>query len=437
MNSSSLRGWILFAALMRKCEKLLLAAFAVVFVLPVCAQNGTLSPYSRFGIGQLGEQSTGISKAMGGVGIGLRQKNIINTLNPASYSTVDTLTFLFDMGISLTNSNFDENGIKQNERNSSFDYVAMQFRLGRKLGFTASMLPLSNVGYNFSETATVRSDQDGDVTTISTYGGEGGIRQISIGLGWAPYGWLSVGADAGYLFGDVTHLVSNKYSESTVFTRNRSYYAQVRGFRYNLGLQTTFRAVGGEMTFGVVYTPAVTTYGESYVLNQLLSGSGTREELSDTTMMKNDFRIPDRIGAGLTYSREKWTAGFDVTYERWSDGRAFDEAGEDRLKLSLGGMFTPEKNDRHLFRRSSYRAGLFCNQPYFNVGADKGPLEIGASVGVSMPIANRWNNLIAINVSGQYVYEKPSVSGMISETYLRLNLGISFNERWFMKWRVE
>ena len=75
------------------------------------AQSGSNSPYSRYGFGQLSDQSFGNSKAMGGIAYGLRNGYQINAANPASYSAVDSLTFLFDFGMSLQNSNFVENGV--------------------------------------------------------------------------------------------------------------------------------------------------------------------------------------------------------------------------------------------------------------------------------------------------------------------------------------
>ena len=39
---------------------------------------------------------------MGGVGYAMNSGRQINVMNPASYAAIDTLTFLFDMGIDLT-----------------------------------------------------------------------------------------------------------------------------------------------------------------------------------------------------------------------------------------------------------------------------------------------------------------------------------------------
>lgn len=436
MNSLFWRDWTQFAVSMRRFEKLMAVALAAFFVLHANAQNGVLSPYSRYGIGVLPEQSVGINRAMGGAGIGLRQRNTLSIANPASYSTVDTLTFLFDMGFSLTNGNFKEKGVKMNVRDASFDYLAMQFRLMRNLGFTASFLPLSNIGYSYSETSVIRRDLDGDMTATNTYSGEGGLRQVSLGLGWAPIKWLSVGAEAGYIFGDITHLITNRYNDASVFTRNKGYYANLDGWKFTFGLQSWFKLGDGTMTLGLLYSPAMKMKDDSYILDQVINSSSV-EEVSDTIILKKGFGIPDKFGAGLSYSTEKWIACADVSCERWTNARFFGTPGLDRLKISLGASYQHEKNDRNLFVRSKYRAGLFYSQPYFNVGNQPGPSEYGASIGISLPIINHWNNLIEINVTGQYVHTRPSAAGMITENYMRLSLGIAFNERWFVKWKVE
>ena len=50
---------------------------------------------------------------------------------------------------------------------------------------------------------------------------------------------------------------------------------------------------------------------------------------------------------------------------------------------------------------------------------------------------NGWNAKSIINISGQAVHVRPNAPGMITENYLRLNIGLSFNEAWFDKWKVK
>ena len=79
----------------------------IVCTLPIWAENGMNSPYTRYGFGQLSSMSVGANKGIGGTGIGLQNSSQINLLNPASYAAVDTLTFLMDIGMSLHNTNFE------------------------------------------------------------------------------------------------------------------------------------------------------------------------------------------------------------------------------------------------------------------------------------------------------------------------------------------
>ena len=44
------------------------------------AENGSNSPYSRYGIGLLADQSLGINRQMGGLGYGLHSNKYINIL---------------------------------------------------------------------------------------------------------------------------------------------------------------------------------------------------------------------------------------------------------------------------------------------------------------------------------------------------------------------
>ena len=158
---------------------------------PVAAQTGVNSPYSRYGVGLLSDHSTGITRAMGGVGTGFRERNTLNLKNPASYSTIDTLTFLADIGFGLQNTNFEENGVKLNARNASVEHMAMQFRILPRVGMTLAFVPFSNVGYSYSSSSIISRDEDGIITSSGAYSGSGGLRQFMAGLGWRPTEWIS------------------------------------------------------------------------------------------------------------------------------------------------------------------------------------------------------------------------------------------------------
>ena len=143
-------------------KKLFLAALMMSLALAVNAQSGMNSPYSQWGLGLLSDQTSGFNAGMNGVGLGFHEHNQVNYINPASYSSVDSLTFLFDAGISGQISNFNENGVKKNAKNANLDYVVAAFRAFRHMGVSFGILPLRKVGYNYSVSGWVNEETKED-----------------------------------------------------------------------------------------------------------------------------------------------------------------------------------------------------------------------------------------------------------------------------------
>ena len=204
------------------------------------AQSGTNSPYTRYGYGNLSDQSFGNSKAMGGLSYGLRDGFQINASNPASYTAVDSLTFLFDAGLSLQNANFKEGTVQTNAKNSTVDYIAMQFRLFEGMGFSAGFLPYSTVGYNMSHTYDLGTDALGNPIQVNdSYNGTGGLQQVYVGLGYKVFKNLSVGVNFSYLFGEISHSITTTFNNSNAFSSVRTDMIDVSDYKLDLGLQYT------------------------------------------------------------------------------------------------------------------------------------------------------------------------------------------------------
>lgn len=121
------------------------------------AQNNTNSPYTMFGYGDINDNYSGEQRAMGGVAIGSRSKTSINTVNPASYSAVDSMTFMFDLGASMLGSRFTIDGKSTSKINANLEYLTMQFPLWKNTGFSMGILPYSFTGYDYSTSEIVDS----------------------------------------------------------------------------------------------------------------------------------------------------------------------------------------------------------------------------------------------------------------------------------------
>lgn len=422
--------------------KKLLSILTTLFITAsIFAGNGINSPYSRFGLGILCDQSFGVNRQMGGLGYALRDSRYINLMNPASIAYVDTLTMLFEAGFSLQNVNFKEGSNKINARNASFDYIAMEFRLHKGLGMSFGFLPYSNVGYSFGSRNAIESNNNGlSASSSNSYNGTGGIYQPYIALGWQPQKNLSVGIMASYIYGDISHTAATLFDDTSIRSTSRYYTMDISNYKLDFGLQY-YTKVGRKngLTLGVVYSLGHDLKADARMIEQTtLSGV---VHSSDTTNLHNSFKLPHTFGFGAVYAiGNKWKVGADYTLQQWGTSDFFGSdtgKGIDRSKVSLGAEFAPGKLYGNLFQRMSYRAGAYYAQPYTEVNGKKGCEEYGVSAGFSIPIVNKHNNRSHLHISGQFIHLEPKSSGMISENYLRINIGITFNEGWFTKMKVD
>lgn len=206
-------------------------------VTDLAAQSGTNSPYSQFGLGVLADQTSGFNRGMNGLGLGFREHNQVNYLNPASYSALDSLTFIFDAGVSGQITNFEENGQKKNANNADLEYVVAGFRAFRHLGMSFGIIPFTTIGYNYSISSFVGNSLT--TTATNTYSGNGGVHQVFYGVGWEPLRGLSIGANISYLWGDYQRSLVNAYSDSYANTLSKYYTGNVRSYKLDVGVQYT------------------------------------------------------------------------------------------------------------------------------------------------------------------------------------------------------
>ena len=428
---------------MTQYKSLIFTFLAIFTSLFAKAENGINSPYSRFGLGTLSDQNLGVNRQMGGLGYALRDKSYINLLNPAAVSSADSTTMIFEGGFSFQNGNFKEGETKINAKNASFDYLAMSFRLKKNLGFAIGILPYSNVGYSFGSNETILSP-DGDTnnafSVIYKYNGSGGLTQPFATLGWGITEKISVGATIAYLYGDISHNVSSEFTDNNISNRTRQYNLNVSSYKADFGLQYSNKISDKHCyILGAVYSLGHDLGAEAQFIERKIT-SGVAE-YSDTTTYNNAFKLPHTFGLGATYTYNgKWTVGADYTLEKWGNSSFFgDNKGCDRSKISLGIEYNPNKISRNVLKRTRYRAGVYYAEPYTEFNGKKGCEEYGISAGFSLPMTsnnNMNNNRSLLNVSGQFVRINPKTEGMITETYLRLNIGVTFNEFWFFKSRV-
>jgi len=406
--------------------------------------NSERSPYSRYGYGRLGERQTAGARAMGGLGAGLRDPNITNPANPASYTAVDSLTFIMDLAVSLRGSYLSEGSKRDSRALGNIDYFTILFPVSRHLAISGGITPYSTVGYRFGNTEPLQGDEKQNLYQRA-YSGSGSFNDLYLGIG-GRIGHFSLGVNASYLFGYTTqqHQVVYSSGNNAINPIDQS-QLHLKGFKFDIGAQyelTLDAQHGRSLVLGATFAPEMKLRSEAVSLQYQYDTKTQRSTLikADTLTSSAQHLSPMSLSAGLTYRyQDVFTLGADVSYMKWS--RA-GEAGAgaqftDRYRIALGGSWIPNYRGRSVFSRSYYRFGVNGSNSYVKVPAPNGGLasynQYGASFGIGMPLIDR-RSLVSLTLD--YSYLKPRVSGMVSEHAIGFTVGITFNEGWFRKARI-
>ena len=239
---------------MNKIKLLILTVLAAIG--GANAQNVT-TPYSMYGYGILGDRATSMQRQMGSVGYAMNSGRQINVMNPASYASIDSLTFLFDIGADVSMLWQKEGNVKENSTGGGLDYITMQFPICKYMGGSIGLLPYSSVGYAFGKDVSHGAMQNQ---------GSGGINQAYIGVA-GKYAGFSLGVNFSYSFGNIINDVYSTPSSTgqTLF----EHVMQIRDWDINFGLQYTAKLSRTDrITAGVTFAPKKSLHGNTWATIQ-------------------------------------------------------------------------------------------------------------------------------------------------------------------------
>lgn len=223
-------------------------------------------------------------------------------MNPASYTSIDSMTFIFDFGAAGQVSWFNDGMGSQKNVNGNVEYIALQFPITKWLAFSAGILPYSYVGYNYGE---VNTANDG---SINEFNGKDGLNDLYGGVSievWKKR--LSVGANVGFLFGNITHEEQFTVYPSNSVSERRERKADVRDIKVDFGIQYTHPlSKTEEITLGAVFSPGKKLNAERYTYTyQYATGNSTQYLVTGDTITSNAYDIPNSFGVGLSYNKRK------------------------------------------------------------------------------------------------------------------------------------
>lgn len=387
------------------------------------AQQGTASPYSFFGIGDVRFKGTLENRSMAGVAV--EQDSIhLNIENPASYASL--LQTTFTVGGTFATSNLKTSSKSEKAQRTTFDYLALGIPMG-KFGASFGLVPVSSVGYK------IFNDNTATEGALSTQlDGKGGVNKVYFGLAYKILRGWNIGADAQYNFGKITTttvegITGVQNSTAEVNT------AELSGMAFSIG--TMYQKKIYKKTS--IFSSLSYTFGSSMNADntRVISVQGDSDPYVQTIDSKT-LKLPSKLNIGLGVGEaRKWLVGANMTFRGAGDLANYYNAAENvtyesSSKYALGGYYLPNYNSfTSYMSRITYRAGLKYEKLGLIVN-NESIKDIGMTLGAGIPIPGSFSN---VNFGIEFGKRGTVSSNLVQENYVNFSLSFSFNDRWFVK----
>jgi hypothetical protein len=463
------------------------------FVLKQNAQN-TFSPYSRYALGELAQPTFAHNTAMGGAFVALKQDstmpNFINVGNPASYALIRLATL--ELGINTTFSEFKGQTSSSFEKTANFAYGSLGFPVGRRGGGCFGIMPYTYVGSSTANTV----DEAGIGEVNYQYQGSGGLNKIFLGYGIMPFNQrlikfrrkqlnlpdslkkgytgqykfketlaklasdLSFGANGSLIKGNITNNARVVYPDNSLYYNTyRDRIFSVSDVTANFGIQTAYtidsvktasgkrRALNDKVKFTFGYTfnlnNSLNTVYTALAYNYRLSSGN--EFIVDTVFYKLDepasVTLPFEQGFGIGFKKgEKLNVVADFAITNWQNFQYLDNVSnlKQNHRFAIGAYFVPEKyavGSGSFFKRVNYRLGFNYQTGYVQVNTTA-IKSYGLSAGLGLPVGvGRLSSMVHLGAT--YGKMGTTENGLIMENFWRLNIGFTFSDKWFQKYRYD
>lgn len=455
-----------------KKSKFLTWVLLLMGVVAVQAQESSLdirvkinSPYSRYGLGDMVEQYFAYNAGMGGLTTAYNDPYHLNPANPASLAFLKSTAFAVGGYGQYTQIESSQGNYDNGEGNMR--YLSLGFPLKNQLnqvldekksdwdfGSAISLVPISEVGYDFRSISTVESADTNNV--VNQLKGTGGLNQVKWGVG-AKYKNLAFGANFKYTFGNIlnTRLVVWEGVPDAFYTEYQE-SINYQGVGVDLGVQYKhmfespdkngeLKPNGKSITVGATFAPAntINSYTDRLHFREAAASFpgastyniSTRDTFLHVNQVEGKTTLPSSFSVGAVYQQiNKVRLGVDYTMTQWSNYK--NESREESLlntwRLNVGGEYIPQANSyNNYFKRMRYRAG-------FHMGTDAREINgeqlqsMGLTLGLGMPLILPRQKISFVNLA--FEAGRFGVDNILQENYYKITVGFILNDNsWFFK----
>lgn len=395
------------------------------------SQEGTSSPYSFYGIGDIKFSGTLENRSMGGISIA-QDSTHINLQNPAGFANLKWTVFTIGGGSNYTKLKSGAESAKAQK--TTLDYLALGIPLGKNFGGAFGLIPYSSVGYRIA-------NENPDSAQISKrFNGWGGLNRVFLGFGYKILPNLNLGVNGYYNFGKIQGNSLEYIYDYGIGSRELN-VTNLSGLNVAIGMMYKAKITKELSVFSsLYYTPESTLKTENTRSIATVSYNSAFDlqviDPSDDVISSGELKLPQKLtfGAGVGDSK-KWLLGGEVSIQGASQlannySTINTVSYEKSEKYSIGGYFTPNSNPFSSYaKRITYRAGLRYEKTGLIVNSNS-INDAALTFGMGLPITGSLSNL---NLGLEYGKKGTSSNGLVQENYFNLNLSFTLNDKWFVK----
>ena len=410
-----------FLYIMMKIKRYYLASVFIATVLlvnqPVQAQN-SYNPNSAYGIGETNLGAQGYNAGMGGVSIGMRSKDFINTDNPAAISVLDSSVVLFNFSMNGKYSKFAATGNDQTAWNGNIRNLSLGLKIARFWGSAFCLAPYSSVGYDIY---TLQPIEGSKYVESANYIGDGGINRIQWINAFKIHPKFSVGVNASYFFGSInTRQMVNSWTIKKVSSVQKVYFDFGLQFHDNISSDLNY-------TIGLIYG----NKSQLSFKNTIYTTAGNTE-IEDRTTKSTSQYLPQYFGGGVSFTmNEKISIAADYQYTQWSSlnktiaNVKYCDVSQIKAGIKVGPL---KEITTNYLNRVHYMAGVAISNSYVE-RSGVNPKNFGVTAGFGLPIRQK----AIVTISAELGKTGTTEKGMVSETYVRFGVGVSWKDVWFVR----
>jgi hypothetical protein len=431
-------------------HKLLILFSILLFSLSFTTNGQKLvnTPYARFNLGAIEPAGSFKSLGMGGIGMALRDNSSMFISNPASYSSIDTNSFVFDFGLDASINVLSDGKTSYTSDDINFDHLIMGFPITKGWGVVTGVVPLTS-GYYKLYDAVVKGDPDYDPITgasFSYHSGEGGFNNFFFGTGVNITKKLSVGVNMRVLFGMINRSYTVNFTDFyNVFNNSATEKLNINGINFDYGIQYSAPLKNNYFLNAGVSVTTGKNYSTDYeMLTTKFTAYGNRDTILYVSDNTTPTYIPGTFRIGIALGKKnKFSAGFDFNSTKWSASKLPGLQGyaADTKSYLFGAEFIPDKYSNYSFmKRLEYRVGAHLGDNYLII--DGAQLkEYGASFGIGIPMSRtlqKVNSLSKTNFFFDYTRKYgPSSGNLPTENYYTIGISLNFYDFWFRKLKYD